>query len=331
MPAPIGILYEHPEWFIPLFKALDELGTPYERLLAHEHHFDPALHHPPYRLVVNRMSPSAYLRGHGNSIFYTAQYLAYLESLNISVVNGSKAYAIEISKARQLSLFERLRVRYPRARVINHPRQAPLAAADLHYPLIVKPNIGGSGAKIQRFDTPEALWEASETGHIDLGLDQTALVQEYLPARDGHIIRVEILDHTFLYAIKVYPNLESGFNLCPADICQIDTSAEKNKEAPGEIIANYLSHPTEKPKLRIEPFTPPAPIIQQVLAIARQAHLEVGGIEYLVNDRDGEAYFYDINALSNFVTDAEQIVGFNPYARLAAYITRRAGLVHAAV
>ncbi|RMF84971.1 MAG: hypothetical protein D6736_18270 [Nitrospinota bacterium] len=331
MTAPIGILYEHPEWFIPLFEALDELGTPYERILVHEHHFDPALHPPPYQLVVNRMSPSAYLRGHGSGIFYTVSYLAYLEAHGVAVINGSNAYQIEISKARQLTLFEQVGVRYPRARVINHPAQALLAASGLRYPLIIKPNIGGSGARIQRFDTPEALQEAATAGKIDLGIDQTALVQEYLPAREGCIVRVEVLDHAFLYAIKVYPNPDSGFNLCPADICQVGTTPAMPTGASDNIVANYLAHPTEKPGLRIEPYTPPPAVIDQVLALARQAHLDVGGIEYLVNDQDGEPYFYDVNALSNFVTAAEQIVGFNPYARLAAYITRRAKLAGAAV
>jgi hypothetical protein len=51
--------------------------------------------------------------------------------------------------------------------------------------------------------------------------------------------------------------------------------------------------------------------VEQVLAIARDAGLDLGGIEYLVNDRDGHTYFYDVNALSNFVTDAERILGFS--------------------
>jgi hypothetical protein len=57
-----------------------------------------------------------------------------------------------------------------------------------------------------------------------------------------------------------------------------------------------------------------------VLAIAREAGLDLGGIEYLVNDRDGHTYFYDVNALSNFVTDAERILGFNPYKVLVDFI-----------
>ena len=29
MPDPIGVLYEHPEWFAPLFAELDRRGLPY--------------------------------------------------------------------------------------------------------------------------------------------------------------------------------------------------------------------------------------------------------------------------------------------------------------
>jgi hypothetical protein len=38
----------------------------------------------------------------------------------------------------------------------------------------------------------------------------------------------------------------------------------------------------------------------------------VGGIEYIVDDRDGELYYYDVNALSNFVADATTVLGFDP-------------------
>ena len=53
--------------------------------------------------------------------------------------------------------------------------------------------------------------------------------------------------------------------------------------------------------------------------------LDVGGIEYLVDDRDGKAYVYDINALSNFVADAVNVVGFDPHARLVDYLEARLG------
>ena len=316
----IGIFYEHPEWFKPLFAELDRRGITYDQLDAAEHSFDPTKRISPYALVVNRMSPSAYTRGHPNAIFYALQYLAHLQAIGANVVNGYDAFRLETSKARQLDLFEKLGLRYPRARVINHPSQAVNAARDLHFPIVVKPNIGGSGAKITRFDSLE---ELAATQDLDLGIDYTALVQEYLPPRDGHIVRVEILNDEYLYAIKVYPKPNEGFNLCPADICQ-----------PGYIQPQPDSLSLDAcpvdaaPKLglKVQAAHPSRAIIENVKRILREGHIDVGGVEYLVNDNDGEVYYYDVNALSNFVSDAVNVVGFDPFPRLANYLAERAGI-----
>jgi hypothetical protein len=52
--------------------------------------------------------------------------------------------------------------------------------------------------------------------------------------------------------------------------------------------------------------------------------MDLGGVEYLVSARDGLRYFYDVNALSNFVADAPNIVGFDPFEDLVALIIERA-------
>ena len=145
---PLAIFYEHPLWFEPLFAEFERRGVAYERLLAYEHHYDPAQRRSPYALVINRMSPSAHTRGHADAISYTLQYMSYLKEIGANVLNGYDAYVYEFSKARQISLLHRLGLPYPRARVINHPSQAPAAAEGLTFPVIVKPNIGGSGAGI---------------------------------------------------------------------------------------------------------------------------------------------------------------------------------------
>src|SRR5437763_8670117 len=127
------------------------------------------------------MRPSAYLRGGGRAIFYTYAWLAHLDRLGVPVVNGAQAWRHETSKALQMNLLEALGLPYPRARVINHASQAPAAADGLRFPVVVKANIGGSGAGIVRYETPEALAEASAREMLNLGIDQTALVQEYVP------------------------------------------------------------------------------------------------------------------------------------------------------
>jgi len=311
----LGIFYEHPEWFTPLFAELDRRGIAYDRLLAHNSQYDFADRQPPYALIVNRMSPSAYLRGHTQALFYTLHYLAFLKEIGANVLNGYDAYVYEFSKARQLSLLHRLGLPYPRARVINDPEQAPTAAAGLTFPVIVKPNIGGSGAKIVSFQALDELRQAAADGVLDLGIDQTALVQEYLPAADQSIVRVEILGGEYLYAIRLH--LAAGeFNLCPADYCQVPTPE------PDAGLRNGVSGR----QVPVEAYTPPAQIIDAVKRLTAAAHIEVGGVEYLVNARDGQVYFFDINALSNFVADAVHVVGFDPIPKLVDYLLKRAGL-----
>ncbi len=318
-----AVLYEHPEWFGPLFAELDRRGIRYDRILATELNFDPADRTVPYALVLNRMSPSAYVRGHGHAIFAALAYLRHLEIMGVPVVNGAEAFALELSKTAQISLLSRLGLPYPRTRVINAAAQAADAARHLVFPILVKPNIGGSGAKIQRFETPGELDAAVAAGTIDLGIDHTALVQEYHAPVGGNIVRVEVLDGRFLYAIKVFPNPSAGFNLCPADICQTDGTVEV---VPPVVSLDLCPVDLPRTNLRVEGYTPPQEIIDDVLRIARAAKIDVGGIEYLVSERDGRRYFYDVNVLSNFVTDAPRVVGFDPVPVFADYLVKRAAL-----
>lgn len=332
----LAILYEHPEWFAPLFAELDRREIDYDRVLATDLHFDPAQRPPSYGLVLNRMSPSSYVRGHRHAIFASLAYLHYLSIWGVPVVNGVDAFALELSKTAQISLLSRLGLPYPRTRVVNTPRQAVEAAGYLDFPLLVKPNIGGSGAKIQRFDSLDQIEAAFAAGTIDLGIDETALVQEYHTPVGGSIVRVEVLDDRFLYGIKVFPNPSAGFNLCPADICQTDGAvgivppvvsvperpAVTSPASPVDLRAADLP----KTNLKVEGYSPPQEIIDEVLQIARAATIDVGGIEYLISERDGRRYFYDINALSNFVTDAPRVVGFDPVPVFVDYLVKRAGI-----
>jgi glutathione synthase/RimK-type ligase-like ATP-grasp enzyme len=217
---PIAIYYEHPDWFRPLFAELDRRGIPYVRVDAAHHHYDAGARDEEFALFFNRMSASAYLRGHGNAVFYTRNYLAHLERRGVRVINGYDAFAIETSKALQLSLLASLGLKYPRTSVINSGAEAVSAARDLRFPIVIKPNIGGRGAGIVRYDSLEALEREALAGRIELGIDSTALVQEFIPARGGHIQRVETLGGKYLYAIKVSTNGES-FNLCPAENSQV--------------------------------------------------------------------------------------------------------------
>lgn len=298
---PLAVYYEHEEWFRPLFAALEDRGIPYVGVRADEHRYDPAECEMPYRAVLNRMSPSAHLRDHGHAIGYTLAWLRHLERRGIRVVNGARAFSFEISKSRQVELFEELGVDYPAARVIHRPEDAPSAATGLRFPVIVKPDVGGSGAGIRRFNDAGDLDRAATNGEIDLGPSSVALVQELLPPEEGRIVRVEVLGGEVLYAIAVRATGES-FNLCPADLC-----ADPDDPGPPA-----------------EPLDPPPELARTATRILATAGIEVGGVEYLVDARDGRARFYDVNALSNFVADAVRLLDFDPYDRLAEWLEREA-------
>ncbi len=313
---PIAIFHEHPDWFRPLFAELDRRAVAYVRLDAASHHYDPSERTVPYSLVFNRASPSAYLRGHRQSTFYTLQWLRYLERIGVAVVNGASAYEMDITKALQIEAFESLRVPYPVTRLANSAQAVLEAARGLRYPVLVKANVGGSGAGIERFENRSALEQAASDGALDLGVDGVALVQEMAPLRAGHITRVEVLGGRYLYAINVFPAPDSLFNLCPADVCQTTDGRALSRAA--------CALDAPKTGMRVERADPPASIIDEVEQIARHVGLDVGGIEYLIDDRDGQHYFYDVNALSNFVADARRVVGFDPHERLVDYLLARA-------
>jgi glutathione synthase/RimK-type ligase-like ATP-grasp enzyme len=310
MTRSLAIYYEHPDWFLPLFAELDARNVSYLKLDASRHSYDPAAISADFSLLLNRMSASAYLRGNSQGIFFTHAYLAHLEGASVRVLNGSRAFALEVSKARQLQLLCSLGISFPKTRVVNCTGEILSAAQEIGFPLLVKPNIGGRGAGIVRFDSIEQLKTAIDACTLQLGIDQIALVQEFIPARNGQITRVETLGGKFLYAINILVTGES-FNLCPAELCQIESIAEN----PGANTAG----------LKVESFTPPRTLIDAVEKIVAAAGIDVGGVEYMIDDRDGRAVFYDINALSNFVADAPRVIGFDPHIQLVDFLKQQLG------
>jgi glutathione synthase/RimK-type ligase-like ATP-grasp enzyme len=315
---PIGIFYEHPHWFEPLFAELSRREIPHVRIDAARHGFDPSRVDDEISLLFNRMSPSAWKRGHPEAIFSTRDYLGHLESRGVPVFNGSGAFNLETSKALQVSLLARLMLPVPRTRVVNHPSLLPRAARDLEFPVVVKPNIGGSGAGIARFDALPELVESVDSGTVTASVDGTLLLQEYHAPRGSSIVRVETLEGRTLYGIRIHLGEGAGFDLCPADVCRTVDGAD--------LVSAACPVGAAKAGLTVEAYGPPPEVVQQVERIAQAAELDVGGIEYLESERDGRLYFYDINALSNFVADPVRVLGFDPTARLVDALVARAGL-----
>ncbi|MEA3038013.1 MAG: hypothetical protein QOE79_526 [Sphingomonadales bacterium] len=303
MTPDLAVLYEHPKWFEPLFAALDRHGVSYQAIRLSDHVFNPAARDIPAPVVLSRVAMSSFLRETQHPIFYAESLLAHWAANGARVVNGAETIAVDSSKARQLSLIAGLGYAVPETRVVHRTEDLLAAAAEMRFPLMVKANIGGSGAGIVRYADAGELERSIGEGSVPGSVDSVLLVQDYVPARGGVITRVETLGGRFLYAIEV----ESGgdiFDLCPADACL----AQPGRSA-----------------VRMTSARPAPAIVAAAEEIARAAGVEVGGVEYLIDDRDGAARFYDINALSNFVARPLDVLGWDPHDRLVDFLKAEIG------
>jgi glutathione synthase/RimK-type ligase-like ATP-grasp enzyme len=293
----LAILYEHPLWFAPLFAALDRRGVAFDRF-APGLAWDPADPAPPAPVVLNRIAMSSFLRagaeGAEHPIFFATALFDHWRRGGARVVNGAEVLAIDASKARQLSLMASLGLAVPRTRVVHRAADVAGAAEAIGFPLVVKANIGGSGAGITRFDNMAELRWAIAERQLPTSVDGVLLVQDYVPVRGGAITRIETLDRRFLYAIEVAGG--GAFDLCPADAC-VEGSA-----------------------ITMRQVQPAPALVDAAERIAAAMGLDVGGVEVMIDDRDGVARFYDINALSNFVAKPLDVLGWDPHDRFVDYL-----------
>lgn len=311
----LTIVYEHPHWFTPLFQELERRRIPFRKIDASVTAFDPSEFRPDRDVVFNRISASSWTRGRGYLIADARNWLKALEQRGVDTINGAATFDLEVSKAAQLELLAQLGVNAPAARVVATTQDLVRASRELRFPLVVKPNIGGSGAGIRLFQNEEELAFAVEERLIEQPLGDVLLLQEYHAPAASSIVRVETLDGHYLYGIRIHLGDEAGFDLCPADVCKTVSGVELSSAA--------CPTGAEKQGLTVEAYTPPPDVIATIERVARAARLDVGGIEYLESARDGAIHYYDINALSNFVADPLRVVGLDPTARLVDSIERR--------
>lgn len=303
------VLYEHPEWQKPLFAALDRRGVRYAPFDLKRAAFDPdALPEAP--LYFNQASPSAYVRGNTRAVPFALSLMRSLELGGARVLNGSRAFSLELSKSAQAALLKGLDIAHPKSLAFNDPEVA-LQRWSGGWPALVKPEQGGSGARMFLLNEPSELHTLLRD-QPDLWLpDNLLLLQEYFPAADPlrGIVRMEFLGGKFLYAMRVVSH--GAFNLCPSVACN-----------PEDGSAGHCEIPASKPAKPVE-FYPylevPAEAVAAGERIMAAGGLDVGGIEFL-EAADGRLVFYDVNANSNLRASIGEAWGFDPFERVVDYL-----------
>lgn len=305
----VYIIHENSEWTNHLTNRLTELGVPFE-----EWHLDQGILDlstaPPEGIYYNRMSASSHTRGNRFAPELTAQVLAWLERHGRTVWNGSKALQLEVSKVAQYLELEAHGVRTPKTIAAVGKEQILQAARQLgKKSFITKHNRAGKGLGVQLFQSLEGLQAYLESPAFEEPVDGITLIQEYIYSPESYITRCEFIGGKFVYAVQV--DTSEGFELCPADACQIgDLFCPVGEEAPAP-----------KPKFQIiQDFQDP--ILEKYEEVLRDNGIQVAGIEF-IRDADGTIYTYDINTNTNYNAQAEEAAGIYGMLELAKQLQQQ--------
>jgi glutathione synthase/RimK-type ligase-like ATP-grasp enzyme len=303
------VLHEHPEWQKPLFAALERRGVsfqPFDVTRAAFSNVEPLR----ARLYFNQASPSAYLRGNTRAVPLALAYMRSLELLGGRVLNGADVFALELSKSAQATLLTTLGIDCPRSLTFNDAGALRTYLHDIQWPAILKPDQGGSGARIQVVESLEEVEAIFTRDPANWLPDNLFLLQEYLPHDpDRGIVRLEFLGSELLYAMRVIT--QGRFNLCPSPVCNPDE---------GDGVCAVPEPAVDAPPVEFVPYPDvPRDAVETAKRIVQAARLDVGGIEYLETP-DGRRVFYDINANSNLRPSVAAAFGFDPFERVVDFL-----------
>src|SRR4051794_22798327 len=309
-PTPdLVVLHEHPEWQKPLFAELAKQRVRFKAFDLTKADFANE-DRSAVKLYFNQASPSAYIRGNTRAVPLALAYMRTLERFGARVLNGADVFALELSKSAQAAMLRALDIDTPHSITFNDPGALQAHAERIAWPAVLKPDQGGSGARIQvvgSLDEVEAIFRRDPTVWLP---DNLFLLQEYLPHDpDQGIVRLEFLGGELLYAMRVITH--GRFNLCPSPVCNPDE---------GNGVCAVPEVVIEAPPVEFVPYPGvPADAVDTAKRIVRAAKLDVGGIEYLETP-DGRRVFYDINANSNLRPSVAAAFGFDPFERVVDYL-----------
>ncbi|TVT27288.1 alpha-L-glutamate ligase [Salinicoccus cyprini] len=303
--AKIYVLHENPEWTEHLFRRLDELGLPYEDWQLSQGTVDLTAT-PPEGIFYNRMSASSHTRGNRYAPELSNAVLAWLEHHGRTVINGSRALQLEVSKVLQYLELEEHGVKTPKTVAAVGKDQILEAARQFEgQSFITKHNRAGKGLGVQLFDSIEVLERYVESDAFEAPVDGVTLLQDYIKSPESFITRCEFVGGEFVYAVRV--DTSEGFELCPADTCSIE-----------DLFCPADSAPAETPKFRIvQDFD--HPVLEKYKQVLKSNDIQVAGIEF-IQDEAGNIYTYDINTNTNYNSDAEAEAGQFGMLELAKFL-----------
>lgn len=306
------ILHENPDWFPPFAHALNDAGVEYEEWLLIDGFID-LDSTPPEGVFWNRLSASSHTRDHVHAKDYTRALQDWLEAHGRRVVNGRMVVEMEVSKVRQLSALRAFGIDVPKTIAVVGTADLMSAAEKMPTPFITKHNQGGKGLGVRRFDDLDSFAAYIDSNEFEQPVDGITLLQEYVKPKEGFIMRVETVGYEYIYAISA-DAARGGFQLCPADACEIDSDGRPVEAASLFALRQDFWHP----------------VIEQFLAFAHHYQIEIAGFEFIETE-DGRIVTYDVNTNTNYNPDVEAIAPKSGPAEIVKYLQRVHNDVYAGV
>ena len=301
----IYVIHENDAWVEPLRAAFDELSVPFEEWFLDKGMLDFSSK-PPQGVFYNRMSASSHTRDHRYAAEYTSCVLPWLELHDRRVVNGSRALRLEMNKIIQYAELARFGVRTPRTLAAVGKDAIIDAARRMEGSFITKHNRAGKGLGVRLFHAVDALESYVQSPVFEDSVDGVTLIQEYIQAPEPFITRVEFVGGKFLYAVRVDTTL--GFELCPADVCEVGDAMCPVGEKPSAATPRFQV---------IEGFD--HPVIDRYRKMLAANDAQVAGVEFITDAR-GELYTYDVNTNTNYNSAAEERSGKSGMRAVAAFL-----------
>lgn len=302
----VYVIHENPEWYAPIERAFAEEGVDVRDWLLTGGAID-LTEAPPEGVFWSRISASAHTRGNKRTKEYARAVFSWLESWGRTVVNGTPVLELEVSKVAQYARLRSAGIEVPRTSAVFGTGELATTARGYDAPFIVKHNQGGKGLGVRRFDSHEEFEHHIASSEFEPSPDGITLVQEYLPAREPFITRVEFVGGEYLYAVRV--DTSSGsFELCPAEACELPAfvpaaaacampGTDGAESAEGSAATATETSPPAQFALR--PEVDAYPILNRYRGFLRETGITVAGIEF-IETVDGRLVTYDINTNTNY-------------------------------
>ena len=316
----VYVLHDNPEWIPPLREAFDELGVPLVEWVLESGSVDLSSV-PPEGVFWSRLSASSHTRERAHAKEYARAVLRWLESHGRRTVNGGSVVELEVSKVVQYSKLRAAGFEVPHTIAVFGRDDLKARARELPLPFITKHNQGGKGLGVRKFATYDEFDLYVDSAEFEEASDGITLLQEFVESADQSITRAEFVGGEFVYAVLVDTSAGS-FELCPADACQVDFSAQAVCAVPGSETVEDAQAAAEAGTAQFrERFDIDAtdPLVVQLRAFLADNGIEVAGVEF-IEKADGTRVVYDVNTNTNYNSDVEAITKRSARLALARFL-----------